>query len=169
MSPLAPAQFNSYAALAEQLADPAYEDDTAKIYKVRAGAPPLHTFLQLGPDWHDVEDSGGQPFRWMDGGQADLCVYSAAATNAPLTFQATSFATPRHVQVWVNDQQVLSAEVPADGALHVISTPALAWPAGPQRVRLVVPEGSTSPAALGQGSDTRQLSLGLAAIRLGGP
>jgi hypothetical protein len=167
MSPLPAPQFNSYAALAGQLADPAYEDDTAKIYRVRPGAPPLHTFLQLGPDWHDVEQSGGQPFRWINGGQADLCVTSAAPSAAPLTLTATSFAAPRHLQVWVNDRQVLNEEIPADGALHPVRTPPLDWPAGPQRVRLVIPEGSASPADQGQGGDTRQLSLGFSAIRLG--
>ena len=65
--------------------------------------------------------------------------------------------------------QVLETTVPADGALHAVTTPPLAWPAGPQRVRLVVPEGSASPAGLGQGSDTRQLSLGFGPIRLGAP
>ena len=167
MSPLPAPQFNSYAALAGQLADPAYEDDTAKIYRVRPGAPPLQTFLQLGPDWYDVEQSGGQPFRWINGEQADLCITSAAPSVAPLTLAATSFATPRHLQVWVNDRQVLNQEIPADGALHPVRTPPLAWPAGPQRVRLVIPEGSTSPADAGQGGDTRQLSLGISAIRLG--
>jgi hypothetical protein len=167
MSPLPPAQFNSYAALAGQLADPAYEDDTAKIYRVRPAPAPLQTFLQLGPDWYDVEESEGQPFRWINGAQADLCVYNAAPAAAPLAFEATSFGGPRHLQVWLGDQQVLNEAIPADGALHPMQTPRLDWPAGPQRVRLVVPEGSASPAGLGQGTDTRQLSLGVRAIRLG--
>jgi hypothetical protein len=68
----------------------------------------------------------------------------------------------------VNDQEVLAAEVPADGALHPFTTPAIAWPAGPQRVRLVIPEGSASPFSLGQGTDKRELSLGFGPIRLGG-
>ncbi len=166
MTPLPPKQFNSYAALASGLADPAYEDNTAKIYRVRPGAAPLQTFLQLGPDWYDVEQSAGQPFRWIDGAQADLCVYSAAPSVAPLALEVTSFAAPRHLQVWVGDRLLLDQEVPADGALHPVQTPRLTWPAGPQRVRLVVPEGSASPADSGQGGDTRQLSLGVSAIRL---
>jgi hypothetical protein len=96
-------------------------------------------------------------------------VFSPAARTAPLTFQVTSFAAPRRLQVWLDDRQVLEAAVPADGTLHTITTPPLAWPAGPQRVRLVVPEGSASPAALGQGSDQRPLSLGFGPIRLGDP
>ena len=67
----------------------------------------------------------------------------------------------------MNDQEVLNTEVPADGALHPFTTPAIAWPAGPQRVRFRVREGSASPASLGQGSDKRELSIGFGPIRLG--
>jgi hypothetical protein len=139
----------------------------AKVYRVRPTAARLHPFLQLGPDWHAVEQSNAQPFRWINGAQADLCVYSAAPSAAPLTFAVTSFAAPRHLQVWIGDRQVLNEAIPADGALHPVTTPRLDWPAGPQRVRLVIPEGSARPADLGQGGDTRQLSLGVRAIRLG--
>ena len=169
MTPLPAQQFAQYTALAAPLADPAYEDEVAKVYRVRPTTAPLHPFLQLGPDWHAVEQSNDQPFRWINGARADLCVFSPTAQTAPLTFQVTSFAAPRRLQVWVDDRQVFETPVPADGTLHAITTPALAWPAGPQRVRLVVPEGSASPAALGQGSDQRQISLGFGPIRLGNP
>jgi len=121
----------------------------------------------LGANWFDLGKSYDQPFRWMDGAAADVCVFSPAAETAPLGLRATSFAVARHLQVWVGDHLVFAAPVPADEALHDLSTPAIAWPAGAQLVRLVVPEGAASPLALGRGNDARRLSLGFTAIRRG--
>jgi hypothetical protein len=153
--------------LASRLGTPLADDAVATTYRVRPATGHVGLFLQLGPDWHSVEQSAGAPFRWMNGGRADLCVFSPAAQSAPLQFQATSFAGPRHLQVWLADRQVFETVVPADGALHALQTPPLTFPAGPQAVRFVVPEGSASPADLGQGTDTRQLSVGFSAIQLG--
>ena len=165
--PLEPARLAELQALAGRLGTPLADDAMATTYRVRPAAERPGLFLQLGPDWHALERSEGRLFRWIAGARADLCVFSPAAQTAPLTFQVAGFAAPRHLQVWIGDQQVLDGAVPADGALHALQTPPIAWPAGPQLVRLVVPEGSASPAALGQGSDTRQLSLGFSVIRLG--
>jgi hypothetical protein len=167
LAPLPPAQVAPLQALAARVGTPIADDAMATTYRVRAAPGHTGLFLQLGPDWHAVEQSAGQSFRWMNGGRADLCVFSPAAQTAPLQFQATSFARPRHLQVWLGDHQVFATEVPADGALHALATPPLAWPAGPQAVRFVVPEGSASPADLDQGKDTRQLSVGFSAIHLG--
>ncbi|MGI8587926.1 MAG: hypothetical protein ACR2M0_09615 [Chloroflexia bacterium] len=153
--------------LAARLGTQTADDDTATTYRVRQTAEQPGPFLQLGPDWHDVGKSYGQPFRWMDGARADFCVFSPQARKAPLSFTATSFAAPRRLQVWVGDSQVFEANVPGDQALHQLTTQPLDWPAGPQLVRLTAPEGSASPASLGQGNDNRQLSLGFTSIRLG--
>ena len=142
----------------------------ATVYHVRRTSEHTGLFLQLGPDWHQVEESYGQPFRWMDGAslrsEADLCVFSPARHKGTLTFRAASFGMSRHLQVWVGDRQVLGIPVAADGALHEVHTPPLEWPSGAQRVRFVSEEASESPQSLGQGADKRQLSLGFAGIRL---
>ncbi len=79
--------------------------------------------------------------------------------------RATSFNSPRHLQVWVGGSKVMEVEVPGDGALHEFSTPDVAWPETPQLVRFVVPEGSGSPAAVHEGDpDRRQLSIGFGTI-----
>jgi hypothetical protein len=165
--PLEPERLAELQDLAGRLGTPLADDAMATTYQVRPATERPGLFLQLGPDWHALERDDGRLFRWINGARADFCVFSPAVQTAPLTFQAAGFAAPRHLQVWVGDRQVLNAPVPADGALHPLSTSPIAWPAGPQLVRLVVPEGSASPAALGQGGDTRQLSLGFSAIRLG--
>ena len=103
----------------------------------------------------------------MDGAAADLCVFSSAPHTGTLAFRVASFGAPRHLQVWAGDKQVLATTVPADGALHDVTVPAIAWPLGAQRVRLVSEEPSVSPVSLGQGKDKRQLSLGFADIRMG--
>ena len=36
---------------------------------------------QLGPDWNSAEQSGGQPFRWLNGAQGDFCVFSPAGAH----------------------------------------------------------------------------------------
>ena len=79
----------------------------------------------------------------------------------------TSFGVPRHLQLWIGSQKAFDTLVAADGAVHKISVAAIDWPAGPQRVSIVVPEGSSSPASVGKGSDQRQLSLGFALIKVG--
>jgi hypothetical protein len=168
ISPVPAGRLAALQALATGLGTPIADDAAATVYRVQPNDGQVPPAWQLGPDWHSAEQSGGQPFRWLNGAQGDFCVFSPAPRTAPLAFQVTSFATPRHLQVWVNDQEVLAAEVPADGALHPFTTPAIAWPAGPQRVRLVIPEGSASPFSLGQGTDKRELSLGFGPIRLGG-
>jgi hypothetical protein len=167
ISPVPAKRLAALQGLASGLGTPVADDAAATVYRVRANNGQLGTAWQLGPDWNSAEQSGGAPFRWLAGAQGDFCLFSPAGHTAPLTFQVTSFATPRHLQVFVNDQEVLNTEVPADGVLHPFTTPAIAWPTGPQRVRLVVREGSASPASLGQGSDKRELSIGFGPIRLG--
>ena len=144
------------------------EDDMAHIYRVRPSTAPLHTYLQLGPNWHQVEESHGKPFRWINGSEADLCVFSPAPHTGALTFQATGFGPTRHLQVWIGDKQVLTEPILADGVLRELRTAPVEWPSGAQRVRLVSEEASVSPQSLGQGDDSRQLSIGVSDVRLVG-
>jgi hypothetical protein len=142
------------------------DDGMATVYRLRPSNERVGFFLQLGEGWHALQESYAQPFRWIDGGRAEMCVFDPAQGLASLTLQASSFDITRHLQIWVGNTQVAEVAVPADGALHPVVTPPISWPAGPQRVRFVVPEGSASPAQLGQGADKRQLSIGLSAIRV---
>ena len=164
-SPIAADDIAPLQELAAQLGTRLADDATATTYRLHPAAPYTTRFLQLGPDWHQPETVAGQPFRWLDGAQADFCVFSPQAATGTLTLRATSFAVPRRLQIWLGTRLALDTTVPADGALHEVTVPPALWPAGVQQVRLVAPAGSASPAALGQGRDTRQLSVGVAAVR----
>ncbi len=164
--PLPAGELTDLRNLAGQLGVSVSEDDVAVIYRVKGNVAP-ETVLQLGSEWYPLEKSGGQPFRWITGTSSDLCVFSPAPRNAYLTLNVTSFAAPRHLQVWIGSNMIYEVNVPADGILHKVQTPSIAWPTGPQQVRLVSPESSASPASLGQGKDNRQLSLGFGQVALG--
>ncbi len=168
MKPLSAAQLSALQDLAARMGIPLGDDDVATTYRVPPSSGHAGLFLQLGPNWHGVEESYGQPFRWMDGARADLCVFSPSVHRSPLSFQVASYYMSRHVQIWVNDREVMEMEVPADSALHSVTTPPIDWPSGFQQVRLVVPEGSARPIDLSQSSDIRELSIGLSTIRIGG-
>ena len=168
MDPLPDWELADLQGVGERVGNVLVDDGTATTYQVRPVAARPGLFLQLGPGWHDLEDANGAPFRWTDSAQSDVCVFSPQPATAALTFTVTSFAVPRHLQVWVGDRQVYEAAVPADAAPQTVTTPPLAWPAGPQLVRLVAPEAPTSAAARTAGRDTRLLGLGVTAMHLGG-
>ena len=171
LSALPKRQLDALQARARELGTPLADDSTATIYRLRQSEGHAGPYLQLGPDWNQLEESYGQPFRWISGASADFCVYSPLTRTASLTLQAASFGQLRHLQIWVGDRKVVESAVPADGALHVVDTPPLSLAVGSQLVRLVSLESSVSPASLGQGSDERQLSLGFSGVGLkpGGP
>lgn len=167
LSPVQEGRLSALQELAGSLGTQVADDGMATVYQLRPTGGVTGLFMQIGEGWHRLEESYGQPFRWMDGAQADMCLFSPAPHTAPLTLQAASFAAPRHLQVWAGGSQLAEVAVPADGALHPFTTPAIQWPAGPYRLRFIVPEGSESPASLGQGSDRRRLSIGFSTVRLG--
>ncbi len=160
--PLPPDQLGPLQSLAARLGTPLADDATATTYRLRpAAAPPR--YLQLGGGWYDPERRAGRLFRWLADPEADVCVFSPAAAVGRLTFQAAAFAVPRRLEVWAGDHLLLAAIVPADGTLHPLTTPAFAWPAGPQAVLLRVAAAGASPAG-GGGTDARVLRVGLAEL-----
>lgn len=169
LEPLPEPQLRSLNALAGKLGTRFSDDESATVYRVRPDTSAPGRYLEIGPSWYDLQESYSQPFRWISGGRADVCVFSPGEVTAPLVFQATSYARPRSLQVWVGGQKVVDQQVPADGALHEITTPPVTWPRGPYRVTFAAPGGTTSPASLGQGKDERGLSLGFSMIRVQGP
>ncbi|MGI8586235.1 MAG: hypothetical protein ACR2M0_00910 [Chloroflexia bacterium] len=149
---------NALGALIKQVADgpPIYTDDLMAIYRPKAGAALSAPSLQIGDSWHDLETQAGRPFRWIDGGQATICVETPAPVRLSLAARVTSFARPRTLEVWQGNNRVYTATVPA-GDFVSLQTPMLDFPSGTTELRLVVPEGGQSPG----GADTRTLSLGL--------
>ncbi|MEO6458227.1 MAG: hypothetical protein ABIO92_08140 [Chloroflexia bacterium] len=192
LSPVPEGELSTLQDLASRLGAPIADDEVATAYKVNTSQGLTSVLLQLGDGWHSLEESQGKPFRWINGKEADMCLFSPqpASSNpirvdkregsntqeakqqslqdpftASLIVRATSFNTPRHLQVWVGDSKVLEVEVPGDGALHSYSTSDVTWASAPQLVRFVVPEGSDSPAFVHQGDpDHRQISIGFETI-----
>ncbi len=170
LTPVPAGLLSSLQALAGQLGTTVAEDNIATTYQIRGDSDKVGLYMQLGESWHGVEESYGQPFRWMNGAEADMCIFSPEAHSGYLTMQASSFSGPRHLQIWVGAEKIADEQVPSDGALHKITTGSriMEWPKGPQRIRFIVPEGSVRPIDVGQRSDKRELSIGLGTIRLEG-
>ena len=168
-NPLNQADRARFQALAAATSDPApiYQDATVALYHVRtAPAPVPGPVLQLGGGWGGIEDSGGRPFRWMQGADATVCVQGAAGQTVRLALRATSFAEPRTLDIGLDGRTILTGTIPAGGGFLDLTTPPLPLPAGSVRLTLHVPEGSATPASLGQGTDQRPLSLGFTQVRL---
>jgi hypothetical protein len=174
-NPVRPDELAHYRALAAATSDPApvAQDRTVTIYRVQtAPAPDPGPALQVGGGWGALEQgNGGLPFRWIQGGNAALCVQNGAGRTARLTLRATSFAQPRTLILGLDGAPALTATIPP-GAFTDLQTPPLPLAGPTVRLTLHVPEGGTSPASLGQGRDPRSLSVGFSLIRLeltGGP
>ena len=158
-----PAEGHALQALVNEVAAgaPVYTDTLMAIYRLAPGPPLTAPSLQVGDFWHDLESQNGRLFRWIDGAESTLCVESPTATRLALSMEATSFATPRTLEVWQGDRRVYSAAVPP-GAITALQTPLLTVPAGTTVLRFTVPEGAAQPG----GADTRALSLGFFDIRI---
>jgi hypothetical protein len=168
-NPLSQADLTHFQALAAATSDPApvAQDATVTLYHVRPDTvPDAGPVLQLGGGWGGIEDSGGQPFRWMQGADAAVCVQGAAGQTVRLALRATSFAQPRTLELGLDGRTILTGTIPAGGGFLDLTTPPLPLTADAVRLTLHVPEGSATPAGLGQGNDQRPLSLGFTQVRL---
>jgi hypothetical protein len=168
-NPLKPADRARFERLAAATSDPGpvYRDNIVTLYHVQsAPAPAPGPVLQLGGGWGGIEDSGGAPFRWMQGADAAVCVQGAAGQQVRLALRATSFAQPRTLELGLDGRTVLTGTIPAGGGFLDLTTPPLPLTTDSARLTLHVPEGSATPASLGQGTDQRPLSLGFTQVRL---
>jgi hypothetical protein len=168
-NPLSEADLSRFQALAAATSDPTplYSDPTVTLYRVRPDTQPAPgPVLQLGGGWGGIEESGGQPFRWMQGADAAVCVQGGVGRQVRLALRATSFAGPRTLQLGLDGRVVLTGTIPTDGSFLDLATPPLPLSADSVRLTLHVPEGSATPASLGQGNDQRPLSLGFTQVRL---
>jgi len=160
---LPPTEARAIGALIGAVADgpPFYGDDLVMLYHVRPGPPLTAPSLQTGEGWAAVEQNGGEPFRWIAGATATLCVYAPAPLRLALTGAATSLARPRTLVVQQDGQTVYTLPVPS-GDFTRLHTPVLTLPAGPTELRLTVPAGA-DPAGP---NDPRRLSIGLRGVGL---
>jgi hypothetical protein len=167
-NPVRPAERANFEALADMtgMMPPLYQDPTVTIYRVRqTAALPAAPALQLGGGWGGLEVSGDRPFRWLQGGDAAVCIQGGRGQTVRLTLRATSFAQARTLQLGLGNDSLLTGAIPNDGQFTTLTT-TLTLPADSVRLTLHIPEGSTTPASLGQGNDERPLSLGFTDLRL---
>lgn len=117
-----------------------YENDSMFIYEVKK--EPITSFIVLNGGWHNLEDWGGIPTRWMPD-DASLLVYSEKDCTADLSFNAVSFYRPRTLKICINDGPWAYIEIPHENFVQV-KTP-INLNAGTNIIRFYVPEGCERP------------------------
>ena len=149
-----------------------YSDTHLSISRVRlegedgdrqlSPAPSFH----VGAGWYPVEQSEGEPFRWVKDGLASLCLFTPIETTGSLTMQGTAFAQERGVRVSVGEEVLYDGKLPA-GAFTPIETTTRTWNEGVTQIDISAPEAGTSPSALDANSgDNRSLTVGFKDVKL---
>jgi hypothetical protein len=125
--------------------------------------------------WYNIEESGGEPFRWVQGQQGRLCVFSPLAMQASLSLDAISFSKAQSLRIEVTPQstngstgttgQVYSGTIPPSGT--TVQTRPIEFPAGMTEVRIVPQEEGVTPQSLDPNArDDRVLTVGFKRVRL---
>lgn len=172
-------------------APPFYADEYVSLLRVDTyPRENIQPSLMVSDGWYDVEESGGEPFRWVRGEQGRLCVFAPEPINASLVMEATAFATDREIEIWrlrtdalpppdgaplINSAgenravaQALNeweGEVPTSGA--EIRTRSNYFPAGMTEVRIMPRGEGVTPRSLDPNAkDDRALTVGFKRVRL---
>ena len=120
-------------------------------------------FLRAGAGWHPPEDWTGLGMgRWM-ATSADLYLERPVAEEVTVAFTALSFAAPRRLEVRADGVVI--------GVYTITPTPEaiqIHLPVAARTTRLTLRslDGATSPEAVSGARDSRQLSIGLAGVRV---
>ncbi len=146
--------------LSQAMDGPVYEDEQIAAFAVptsnglETGDLPL---LVLGEQWHPIESIDGAPSRWMVN-DATLYVRVETGGRYRLSLVAHPFREPRHLQIFVNEEQIEEYHV---GGMQSYVTAPFALPSGEWTpVRFHVPEGCQVPSEVMHGNaDDRCLSM----------
>jgi hypothetical protein len=144
-----------------------YEDSYIRLYEVdQSRALEQVPSYHIGNGWHDVEMSGGVPFRWMAGNEAALCVFTPQPIQAALTMEANSFGQEHDAHLWIGSTEVYAGKIASD-AITPIRTGLIEWPAGMTQVRVTVDGPGITPQSLdSNNTDKRVLTIGARALKL---
>jgi hypothetical protein len=142
-------------------AGPMYGDEQLEAYRVPWPSEPV-PFLSVAEGWEPREVGPNGTFRWMHD-RATLRIDSPRRMDALLRFRATSIGPAKTLQVFHGDHKVFEGDV---GPLTDFKIGPLGLPEGVSMLTLVSPDGTASPASLGQGSDPRQLSFSFLQAKL---
>ncbi len=146
---------------------PIFEGTALGIYSVKTeslgDAPPS---FHIGAGWYPVEQSGGQPFRWVQDGQGSLCVFTPQDVTGSLVMAGTAFAQDRSITMTVGDEDLYSGTL-ASGDFTTVKTATRHWQAGVTQIDISSPEAGTSPISLDPNAgDNRELTVGFRGVTL---
>ena len=175
-------------------APPLYANDYVSLHKVdpypRENIQPA---LMVSDGWYEAEDSGGEPFRWVQGTRGRLCVFTPDDMEVTLNLEAVAFARNQNVTITresisyrlfqeailrdsfppivpvtlaaLDEAAIFSGEVTPAGT--TILTKAILFPAGMTEVRIVPQTEGVTPQSLDpKVKDDRALTVGFKHVRL---
>jgi hypothetical protein len=145
-------------------AKPSYSDQELDAYTVPTPTVAV-PFMSVGDGWEPREiNQQGDTFRWMQD-EATLRIDSPRRENDVLVFKAGSLGKPRRLIIYHGDAVVFDGMIQPGIQEYRTSGP-LGLPEGTSNLRLVSPDGTSSPAEFGMGDDPRQLSFVLLGVKL---
>jgi hypothetical protein len=151
--------------------EPIYADGQMTVYRPRPPEP-ISVFVGIdeeatgsdGSGWYEREKlPGGGLMRWLNSaGPLTAWNLTSATFEADLRFEAWSFSVPRRVEVSV-DGQVVGQFVVAER--QAFTVPMTLTP-GQHRIVLRSLDPPLAPSAIGQGSDQREVAIGVTEVTL---
>jgi hypothetical protein len=139
---------------------PDWENDTGAVYRVPPASPAL--VLSLADGWHAPEVRPDGPARWMSA-EAGVRLDRPTAVPATVRFRAHAFDRPRQVAVLADGQPLTTLAVGVEPGSFAVALPPAA---GTTRLTLRSLDGADAPAALGQGTDPRPLSIAVSRLKV---
>lgn len=140
---------------------PYYKDEKTSLYEVEPG--PVAPAFVIGSGWYATEkDAANQISRWTEQ-LADFDIYTVQAGEAILDFKAVAFGQQHTLKVVLNDRETETIVVPTELTSFQLK---LNLKQGQNRVFLNGQEPALSPREVGQGKDSRKLSVQIRQVAL---
>ena len=138
-----------------------YSDEFMDVFSVPRPKQ-LEPFMTVGDGWGEREVGPNGSFRWM-GDRAFINVQSPEAKTASLSFRVAGLGPERTMRIYHRNIQVFEGKV---GALQELTISPLSLPSGQSTLEFRSPDGTVSPADLGNIGDERQLSFAVLDAKL---
>jgi hypothetical protein len=146
---------------------PVYQDEEEIVYSLKeVPLPHLAMALSLDGDWYPPESVGSTPetLRWIKD-EASIVIWAPNAQQLKLDFSTWSFDSPRHVELYVNGQELQRVAVPSDTIDQVTTQPFQVQP-GLTWVQFHPIERAVAPRDIGSSDDSRLLAVAIAQVSL---
>lgn len=151
-------------------------DDYLTVNAVTTSDPgAVPASFHIGSGWYKAESTGGQPFRWLDGNRARLCVFAPRPITGRLTLEATSFHTESTLSISQEkagdgssaSEPIYKGTVQSGGIFTKISTDIVSLEAGMSAFELHAEKLAISPRSLDPATnDERLLTVGIRLLKL---